>query len=240
MSTQPRITEVPPENPVPVTALGLKKRVQDLDEAIKLFAVIATPEQYTTVANYGRDAAGLIKEAEAFYADEIATLYRQWKNKTGERASITDPAERIKSVASRLCGAWQQAQERLRLEEERRQEEAQRKLAEDEAINTAAALEKEGRVEEAEAIISTPVDVAPVSVASNVPRVQGVSKPRERNIPEVTSLMLLVKAVAEGKVPLKAIEANMVFLRQMATALGTNMNYPGVKVKQEAKSAFRG
>ena len=173
MSTQPRITEVPQDSPV--TALALRKKVQDLDEAIKLFAVIATPEQYTIVANYGRDAAALVKEAEGFYAGEIATMYRQWKNKTAERASITDPAENIKAIAGRLCGAWQQEAERLRKEEERKQEEQQRKLAEDEAVETAVALEAQGRHEEAEAIVSTPVDVAPVSVASNVPRVNGVS-----------------------------------------------------------------
>ena len=236
MSTQPT-SEVQEH---PVTALALSKRVQDLDLRIKQFSKLASVEQYQDVAAIGIDAAKAKKDAEAFYADEIAVLHGTWKAKCNERSSIVDPAERIKNLAGRLCGEWQQEAERKRREEERRQEEEQRRLAETEALETAAALEKEGRTEEAEAIISTPVDVAPVSVATTVPRVNGVSKPRERYIPEVTNLILLVKAVAEGKVPLKALEANMVFLRQQATSLGEEMRYPGVKVKKEAKSAFKG
>jgi hypothetical protein len=232
MSTQPVVEEQ-------ITALALSKRVLDLDEKIKLFAVIGTQEQYISVSEIGRAAAKTAKDAELFYSEEIGQLHKMWREKCSERASITEPAERIKNLAGRLIGAWTQEQERLRREEERKQEEAQRKLAEDEAINTAAALEKEGRVEEAEAIISTPVDVAPVSVASNVPRVSGVSKPRDNWKAEVTSLMLLVKAVAEGKVPLQMIQANESALNRMAGTLKSELRYPGVKVTNNPKSAFR-
>src|SRR5208282_2085634 len=115
---------------IEVTALALKKRVQDLDEQIKAFAKIATAEQYELVADLGREAATVVKEAEEFYAEEVGNLYRLWKAKTTERASITDPAENIKKLAGRLCGEWQQEKERERQEEIRRLEEEERQKAE--------------------------------------------------------------------------------------------------------------
>jgi len=39
----------------------------------------------------------------------------------------------------------------------------------------------------------------------------------------------LVKAIAEGKVSVMAIEANMPFLNKQAAALKDTLNYPGVK-----------
>lgn len=235
-------TNVTPEvqNPVAITALGLKKRVQDLDEQIKAFAKLATVEDYHQVTAIGLAAAKVGKEATEFYAPEVSQLHKLWKDKTEERGAIVGPADNVKNVAARLCGAWQVEQERLRREEERKQQEEQLRLAETEAVETAAALEREGRNEEAEAIISTPVDVAPVSVASNVPRVSGVTKPRDNWKAEVTSLMLLVKAVAEGKVPLQMVQVNQSALDSMARTLKTELRYPGVKVTNNPKSAFRG
>jgi hypothetical protein len=221
------------------TALGFKKRVEELDAAIKRFSELASPEDYQTVAAYGLKAADLVKEAEAFYKAEIAKLHGLWRGKCDERAAITDPAEHVKNIAARLCGAWQAKQEEIRRQQELEEQNRQHKLAEDNALEEAALLEKQGFHEEAEAVLETPVTSTPVSIPSTVPRMRGVTKPRDNWKANVTSLKLLVKAVAEGKVPLQAIEANESFLNNQARVMKLTLNYPGVSVKNDVKSAFR-
>jgi hypothetical protein len=224
------------------TALGLRKRVTDLEGQIRTFARIATAEEYTIVAEYGREANRIIKEAEEFYEPEVKQLYRLWKDKTEERALIVNPAEAIKSLAQRLTAAYQQEQERLRLEEQRRLEEEARKQAEEETLAAARALELEGRHEEAEALVESPYQAAPVVVTSFVPKVAGVSsKPRDNWQVEVTDLKLLVKAVAAGKVPIQAIQANESWLNKMASVMKQEMTrtYPGIRVVNRAKVLFR-
>jgi hypothetical protein len=221
------------------TALGMHKRVRELDEQIKQFAKIASVTEYEFVAEIQLKAAKLEKEGEEFYEVEVKRLYSAWKDKTTERASITEPAKAIKDRAGQLTAAWQQEQERLRQEEQRRQEEIARKRAEDEALAEAKALQDEGRHEEADALLEAPLEIEPVMVNSYVPTIHGISKPRDNYQAEITNLLELVKAVAKGKVPLQAIEANMTFLNQMARAQKQTLNYAGVRVVNRPKTATR-
>ena len=224
----------------PVTALTLKKRVQELDSQIKRFSQLASVEDYSVVAEYGLAAARIVKEAEAFYAEEVANLYSMWKAKTAERGTITGPAEAIKNLAARFCGEWQKVQERKRREEELRQQELERQRAETAVLEEAAQLERDGRADDAQALIEAPVVMAPVAVPTAVPQIKGVSAPRVTWKAEVTSLALLIKAVADGKVPVQAIQADEKFLNKMATALKGELKYPGVKVTSSAKASYRG
>lgn len=221
------------------TALELRKRVENLDQRIKAHAKIMTPQQYEIVGAIGIEANGVIKEATAFYKPEVEKLYSLWKDKTGERASIVDPAQTIKDLAGRLTAEWQREQERLRLEEQRRLEEEERKRAEAEALEEAVALEREGRHEEAEMLIEAPVYVAPVVVNSAVPKLYGVSKPRDNFQAEIFDLRALAKGVVEGKVPIDAIQGNEQFLNAMARARKGTLDYPGVRVVNRPKSAFK-
>lgn len=68
----------------------------------------------------------------------------------------------------------------------------------------------------------------PVLVESNVPAGFGTAI-RKTWSAEVVDLMALVKAVASGKVPLTAIEANMTFLNGQARALKNLLAYDGVR-----------
>lgn len=232
-----------PHGPVVVevskTALGLRKRVTELDAQIKVFARIATVEDYETVAQIGREAAKVVREATDFYRPEVEKLHRIWKDKTEERASIVNPAEAVKDVAARLTGEWQREQERLRLEEQRRLEAEEREKAEAQMLEEAAALEREGRVEEATMLFETPVPVAPVAVNSSVPKVSGVSKPRDNWQVEVTDLRALVKAVADGKVPIQAIQPDMSWLNATAKVMKGILKFPGIRVVNRPKAAFR-
>ena len=53
----------------------------------------------------------------------------------------------------------------------------------------------------------------------------------------VTDLKALVEAVAKGRVPLMALQANTVFLGQQARSMKGELRYPGVVVWAEKSIA---
>jgi hypothetical protein len=79
--------------------------------------------------------------------------------------------------------------------------------------------------------------VAPI-VQVETPKVAGLSS-REVFLHEVTDLMTLVKAVAEGKQPLAYLAANDTVLAGMAKQLKQQMNVPGVRVYSKTITASK-
>lgn len=73
--------------------------------------------------------------------------------------------------------------------------------------------------------------VAPI-VQQEVPVVSGIAR-REQWHAEVTDLRALVRGVADGHVPMAAIEANQTFLNGQARALRSELRYPGVRAVPE-------
>jgi len=123
---------------------------------------------------------------------------------------------------------WTEEQEANRREEERRLQEGARKRAEEEALRQALEAEAAGEKEEAEAIIQEPVYVPPIRVMSEVPKSKE-SHIRETWSAEGFDLMATVKAIAEGKAPLQAIEYDMTFLNGQARSYKQSLNIPGVR-----------
>ena len=201
---------------------------------------IPDDETYARVAKAGLDAAANIKSIESLLTPLKERRYAAWKRVCDVLKGKTQPFEDIKKKASRLVGAYQNEvqqkrlaaeaaeRERIRLEEERRRAQ--------EAENLAA----EGRIEEGIAVLeSNQAPVAPVVSSYSAPKVGGVSKAKETYKITVVNLMELVKAVAEGKVPLLAIQADEAWLKKQANQLQQFFNYPGVKAERDFSSSFR-
>jgi hypothetical protein len=102
-------------------------------------------------------------------------------------------------------------------------------------------------IDKALKIIKTKIEAYEVEQAAKVAKIseehgidlqvkapEGVSH-REGWEVTVTDFKALVKAVAEEKVPLNAILADLTYIRNQATSLGTSLNYPGIKVKRVRK-----
>ena len=139
--------------------------------------------------------------------------------------------------------------ERERLEAEQRQqnEEAERKLAAAQAAAQsgnaedaarlkaeadAAAIQAEATSAAAQVVTIAPTVTAPIAAA-------GISK-RVTYSAEVTDLLALVKAVAEGKAPIEAVQADTKFLGAQARAFKKQGDlYPGVKSVAPASVAAR-
>ena len=104
------------------------------------------------------------------------------------------------------------------------------KAEEERRLQEAIQAEAEGSPEEAEAILNEePAFIPPPILPKTVQTGSGISM-RTAWSCEVTDLKALVQAVANGKVPLMAIQANTVFLGQQARSLQSEMKYPGVRV----------
>lgn len=117
---------------------------------------------------------------------------------------------------------------------------AKAKAVREEAEAEAQALRKAGEDELAEltaaeakmVVASRPLD--PPSV-----RVPGVST-RQVYKARVTDMVALVRAVADGRVPLAALQANEKVIGQQARSLGEALDWPGVEVLSDTVVVRRG
>lgn len=202
---------------------------------------VTSAEEYRQACEFGRELASRIKRAENYFANLVEPAHTAWKRLVSARDAVLNPLEAAKKHVSQLAANWQ-IEERKRAEA---QAEAERQKAikeeEDRKLNQAATLAAEGRLEEAEQVISEPTIPVPVvaNTTAAVPKVNGASKARVRYKVRVTSLQLLVKAIAEGKVPVTCVTPDLSALNRMAEAMKGQLNYPGCEVYSEAGVSFR-
>jgi hypothetical protein len=216
------------------------------DKALVLQQAVAIEKienegQFQQVATAGLEAAANIKALEAYINPIKERAYAKWKRITTVLSAKIGPFEKVKEKSGQLIGVYQYEIKQQRLREENA--ERLRQAAEDEKTRAAQAeqLAKEGRIEDGVALLESPVvNVAPVMATTQVPKAQGVTDSGEGIFSaEVTDLLALVKAVAAGTVPIKAVEANMKFLNAQAKSMEQLLAYPGVKVNRTFKSQFR-
>lgn len=168
---------------------------------------------------------------KAFHAwfdpiDEASKKQRQATIAQGKK--IDDPFDYVIKVTGSKAAAWMRAEKAKADEARRVAEEAARKEAEEAQLRAAEALQKEGLSAAAEAVLDAPVVIPKVEVAAPE-KAEGVSY-RDVWGAEVVDLMTLVKAVADGKAPLGAIQANDAYLGQWARMSKGTETLPGVKV----------
>jgi hypothetical protein len=150
-----------------------------------------------------------------------------------------EPLNEAESIVKPKIARYQREQEEIRQRAitaaRLKAEQEAREKAELEKLERAQQLAEAGNMEAAAAVVDEEVEIRHISTASlgvkEVAKVAGVSV-RRLWYAEVTDLMALVVAVAQGRVPLQAIEANLPFLNKQAQAFmdTSALNYPGVKV----------
>ena len=190
---------------------------------------VSTNEQYEQGEGLLATCKQLETEIHAAFDGIVDKAHQAHKEAVAQRKKYLDPIEEGRRILKGKMIAYQDTQERIRREEQARLEQEARKRAEDEQIAIAAQLEKEGDKETAEAVLSEPVQVAPVVAQRTAPAASRLSAGRSVWSAEVTNIMALVKAVAEGKQPITLIQANETALNGMARSLKGSMAIPGVK-----------
>lgn len=201
---------------------------QALAVQLKSFPAIRATDEYVKAGELLTVGRGVLKQLDDAYDPLIEANRKAWKLALAKKAEYYDPIEAGTKGLKSLMQVYDAEQERIRLAEERRLQEEARKQEEERRLQEAIEAEKSGNKEEAEEIITAPIETPVVTVQRSTPKVVGVSF-SVRWSAEVVNLMELVKAVADGKANIEYLQANTVTLNRVAIALKSNMDVPGVK-----------
>ena len=191
--------------------------------------VIVTNEDRIVAEEKIQGAKTLEDEIFAYLDPPRAKAYEDYKYHKQRLDDAIKPLQNARQIYKQKCIAWDQEQERIRQEAQRKAEEAARLRAEEEALAAALAAEQEGDKETAEAIIAEPVQVAPVIVPKTAPAASRLSAGREVWSAEVVNLMDLCKAIVAGKASINLILPNQPALNKMASAMKSTLAIPGVR-----------
>ena len=219
----------------------LEKQSTDLVSQANQVQPITTAEHYESAVNIGKALRSMKKGVEDFFNPIKSKAYASWKEICATENKLLNPLKVAQDGLDRKIGSYLQAQEQERQRREQEAREAALKAEQDRLLAEASHLSQTGQQEEAEQVLeqAVKVEAPPVVMPSSVPKIAGASQRTGWKF-EVTDLQALVKAVAEGKVPIGAIKADEVFLGQMARAMKANMKWPGVRVYSEQSVAMRG
>ncbi len=247
----------------PTAIEELKPMVADWPGRAAALLVTDNPS-YEVAAGVLVDIKALRKKISESCDPVIAAGLLAHRTALAQKKDLEAPLTAAEATIKSSMGAYTAEQERLRREEERRraaeerrqeaeqrrliaEAEAARRKEEERRLAEAAALEEAGKAEEAEAVISAPIPEPEIPPAPPIPaptpvrempKAAGVST-RAQWSAEVTDLMTLVKAVAEGKAPLATVMADQTTLNSLARSLKGAMDFPGVRVTSRQVVAAR-
>lgn len=190
---------------------------------------ITTQEEYVKVADFIKGIKGLSKQISETFDPIIAKAYSAHKEAVAQKKKFTDKLDNAERIIKTKMNAWTQAQEKLRIEAQRKAEEAEKKRLEEEALAKAS---KESDPEKQEEILNTAINekpfVAPKEVA---PKVEGVS----------TRKVYKWDLVDVKMVAIKYLMVNEKEINKIVTALGpeAEMIVGGIKVREEVVTSIR-
>lgn len=212
------------------TVKGLQKTVEEKRTAI----TVPLNQALKAVNDLFRAPKEYLDQAETVLKRAITTYQMEQQRKAAEAKRIADEAARVER--ERLAAIEREQQEAAR----RAQEEAQAAAAAGDleaAQRAQAEADAAAMQATAAALTAQVVTVAPTVQAA--PKVSGIST-RTTYSAQVTDLMELVKAVAEGKAPIEAIQADTKFLGAQARAFKkAGQLYPGVMAVADTSVAAR-
>jgi len=191
---------------------------------------VTDSETYTNAGILWKSIKDLKKKVSDHHEEIISLAHQTHKKAIAQRDKILVPLTGAGKSVKTAMETYDREQERIRQEQERRLREIARKEEEDRQLEEALEAEQNGEQEEAEAILEEPAYVPPVVVPKTTPKLKEGPVYRPIWQYEVIDFLALVKAVASGKAPILALQANNVFLGQQARSLKDTMKISGVRV----------
>lgn len=198
--------------------------------------VIRTTEQYAAAADLLIGIKALRKRIADTFDGHVNRAFQLHRALVAERNSADAPLTSAERLIKDKLVAWDTEQERIRKAEQLRLAELARQQEESRRLAEAAAMEREAAAtgdvllrQEAEALISEPVDVPVVQVESATPKVDGLSY-RTTYSATVVDMLALVNFCASNHQHLELLLPNTTALNIMARALKQGLSIPGVRV----------
>lgn len=184
--------------------------------------VIRSDEDYSAVDAHCAGLLELEKKIKTEFKDPKAKAKAAHQAICDMESKLLEPIDEARGIEKNKLSEWRDKKEKARRAEEEALQAAARKQAEDEALKAAAEAEARGDKAEAEAIISTPVQVQTVVVPKSVPKAQ-------------TKIRMVTKfrITNEALIPRQYLCPDEKKIGGVARSLGMAANIPGVSVYQE-------
>lgn len=216
---------------------ALTAQVVSWPDRAKRTAVTDGPS-YEAAAELLKAIKSLRAEVDTTFDKHIKSAHGAWKGLLAEKARHETPLTDAETVIKRALVTYDQEQERLRREEQRRLDDLARQQAEDEALARAAALEAEGQqfgdagmvmeaaqiVEEA---IQAPAPIAPMA-KKETPKVAGIAMVTTWSC-TCTDLAALIRYVAAHPEQSNLLQFNQTSGNALARSQRERMNIPGLR-----------
>lgn len=218
--------------------LALRKDWQPVVERAKQVQVIdaATCEE---AVNLGRTLQVATKEVETFYKpikSQIDALKRPILAAENEdNLAISTQKNQLGSQITKFNAE----QQRIRDEQERVAREAAEKQAREDALNRAIELEEAGQLEQSAAVLEETEHAPAVIIQRTAPPRTAGQVGKTVYKARVDDPMKLIKAIAEGKVPMAAIEIKQGWLDRRADADKEAFDLPGCSLLKTQSTHFR-
>jgi hypothetical protein len=201
-----------------------------------------------------RSIKTLRNQVQQWFAPHIDAAMETKRKAEAARKALADERDRMEAplveaetLLKRSLLAYETKQEELRLAEERRLQEAARARAEALTLAAAAAMESEAVAtgndelrQEAESILSQPIEAPVVVVQKMVPKVDGISYRDNWKAHPSVDIKALAAAVASGAAPVTFLTANMTAINQFGRATQGVQPVPGIRWFNDRQIAARG
>lgn len=207
-------------------------------DAAKAFTEIGSHEDAERATQLGR----LLKVAES----ETLAYFKKVKLQIDDIKKPVLAAEKEdvgsysyeKARIGVLQTEWDQKCAREQAERDRLAREEAQKQAQEDLLQQA--IDAEERGEDADEVLAQPVYAVPVvTQVQSQPKIAGkVSKTTYSA--RVTNLMLLVKAVAEGKAPIQSLQPDESFINAQARSFKDGFSIPGCELQKATNTHYRG
>lgn len=188
------------------------------DQAMAL--EITDAGSYQVAAELLLTVKALLKEVDATFNPIIEKQYQAHREALAQKKRHQDPLLKAEQILKPRLAKFLHDEEQKRLQAERAMQEAA-------TLQEAVDAEARGDTTSADAAMNGQ-GVASVTAPPTVQKVAGIAS-REIWRAEIGDKMALIKAVATGQAPSDLLDVNQSVANQMARALKTGMQYPGLK-----------
>ncbi|OGS35277.1 MAG: hypothetical protein A2293_08020 [Elusimicrobia bacterium RIFOXYB2_FULL_49_7] len=212
----------------------VEKPVNDTVAQANAIVVVDT-ETRLAAAEFLKVIKGMQKQVSDTFDPIVAKANAAWKEACNQRSKYLDPLKTAETALKNKAIAYdteierKAREEQARLEAKARTEEERKRKELEERARKAEAAGKAAKAEELRQKAEEVHVEAPTVQAPSV-NVAGQST-REDWYAEVTDMMALVKAIADGKAPLTFIAPDMTVLNKQAKSMKNTWSYPGVAFK---------
>jgi hypothetical protein len=208
----------------------LERQVETLADEARALAIV-DQQSLDLAGERLNGVADLRRKIQAHHAPMKKSTYDAWQVAIKTEKVLLDPVEEAEKIYKKKIGTYTQEQERLLAELRARAEAEARRIAEEEREREIEQAEAEGAdLDEITAMASAPLSVAPPVVEPSFRQAKGISTAANWK-GEVTNLLALVKAVADGKLNLSVnlLQVNEKALNQLARYTRGSLVVPGVR-----------